>query len=212
MFYTGSNSNHWRNCERSYRLVAPPDDNFPPSVLGGESPSRLMDVESIQSSNPGCDGRLSLISGPPESSSSVSYVPEDFDIESVWSENQHLFDQIEGLISNFNPEYAQRPVKRDDYVVPPKYGDSTDASTSTGAGTGSLSVLSSPPYVYSGSTTSSSGRTATYVIRRVVVLVKDAYTQVTEEQQDSGFGNYGLPYEVTRVSFQLVCLNFEILI
>ena len=174
-------------------------------MLGGESPDRLMEVESIQSSNPGCDGRMTLESGPPETASSVSEVPQDFDVESVWSENQHIFEHIEGLVSHFNPEYAPRREKHQDYVIPPKYGVSTDATSSThvgsnGAGTGTLSSLSNPPHPYSPSVTSSTGRAVTYVIRRMTALVRDSYTQVTEEQQDSGSGNFGIPYEVTRVS------------
>ena len=189
-------------------MVAPPDDNFPPSVLGGESPEHLQDLESVQSSNPGSDGRLQLESGPPEASSSVSTVPESFDAESVWSENQHIFSQIEGLVSNFNPEYAPRRVKADNYVVPPKYGSQDGATTTTGTGsgttgTGTLSELSEPPHEYAPNRVSAMAISATFVLRREVFLVKDAYTQVTEEQQDSGYGNYGLPYEITRVSVLL---------
>ena len=162
--------------------MAPPDDQFPPSVLGGESPDRLMEVESVHSSNPGSDGRMLLTSG----TSSTGDVPSNFDAESVWSEHQHIFDYIEGLVSNFNPASAPRRQQPDNFYVSPKRDLlSTDSSTSGGGTGSSLSTLSEPPHSYSRDASIAADATAVMVVRRVVRLVKDSYTQVTEEEQDA---------------------------
>ena len=40
-----------------------------------------------------------------------------------------------------------------------------------------------------------------YTTKTVVSLVKDCYTQVSTDHQDSGFGRFGMPYELSKVIY-----------
>ena len=109
-------------------------------------------------------------------------------------------------MSLFSPAEAAAPVSPASNIrFRSKYqSSSSSADSSSFTKDSNLSSLGTPPYQVDGSSivVSTPGIVASqYTIKSVEKMVFDSYTQVSDENQDSGKGRFGLPYALTKVGF-----------
>ena len=215
---TGLGSKYWHE-NQTVTVIRVPHRSYPPTVLNGIAPQKVFNQEAVHHIDPNGDEANVLevgigIEEPP--------VPS---IEEAWSESiTHDTSNREPLLHNRN-RFLQHPPGPDDHLStfirekmqsfpsPTRFwnpqlesaisnsrgwnNSSTSGGSKSDTRSSDLSTMTTPRYQVDHTIdTPFQG----YSVKTVTVLVKDGYTQVSAECQDSGFGRFGMPYELSKVT------------
>ena len=220
---TGMGSKYWRETQ-AVNVIRVARHAYPPTVLNGTAPQEIFNKEAVQHIDPNADGANTLEVGIGIEEPSVPTVDEAWLDSSTHdtSSREPKFqsrgrflqyspspeDHMSTFIPNGPDPGAPSPTRfwnpqLERAVVDSRNWNSSDAAGSNDGGAGSvtrssdLSTMTTPRYQVDAMTDSP---LQGYSVKTVVVLVKDSYTQVSAECQDSGFGRFGMPYELSKVS------------